>query len=132
MTPKKRKGTPLKVFSGKEAKLNRILLLLYRSSKEPLTKYDAYKLIHNMKGYRKFDSKTIYRRMKALIDEGYLQLVGSRPGKVEGESKLYVLTGIGRAQIAVDQFLNRFLASASEDDLVQLAELIELRGKQVR
>jgi hypothetical protein len=130
VTPKKCKGTPLKVFSGKEAKLNRLILLLYRSSKESLTKYDVYKLIHNMKGFRDLDSRTVYRRLKALIEEGYLMLVGSRPGKVEGESNLYMMSEIGRALLAVDQYLHDFFVSATKDEFMQLAQLIERRHKQ--
>ena len=64
MAGKRCKGTPLKVFSGKQAKLNRIILLLYRISKTSLTKYDVYKQIHNLKGFKHYDSKTVYRRPK--------------------------------------------------------------------
>ena len=39
MAGKRCKGTPLKVFSGNQAKLNRIVMLLYRASKTPLTEY---------------------------------------------------------------------------------------------
>ena len=71
------------MFSGKQAKLNRIILLLHRSSKTSLTKYDIYKQIRNIKGYKHYDSKTVYRRLNALIGEGLIAKVGSRPGLVE-------------------------------------------------
>ena len=113
MARKRGRGTRLEVFSGKQAKLNRVITLLYRSSKTPLTKYDIYKQIHNMKGYKHYDSRTVYRRINALIGEGLIAKVGSRPGQVEGESVLYELTLRGKASLRADVkslevFLNFF------------------------
>jgi DNA-binding PadR family transcriptional regulator len=118
MAGKKCKGTPLGVFSGKQAKLNRIVLLLHRSSKTSLTKYDVYKQIHNMRGYKHYDSRTIYRRINALIGEGLITKVGSRPGQVEGESVLYELTRKGKASLKADEkSMDEFLKTATEDQL---------------
>jgi DNA-binding PadR family transcriptional regulator len=106
------------VFSGKQAKLNRIVLLLHRSSKTSLTKYDVYKQIHNMRGYKQYDSRTIYRRINALISEGLITKVGSRPGQVEGESVLYELTRKGKASLKADEkSMDEFLKTATEDQL---------------
>jgi DNA-binding PadR family transcriptional regulator len=124
MAGKKCKGTPLKVFSGKQAKLNRIITLLYRSSKTPLTKYDIYKQIHNMKGYKHFDSRTVYRRINALIGEGLIAKVGSRPGQVEGESVLYELTRKGKASLRADEkSMEVFLQTATEEKLLKFLDL---------
>jgi DNA-binding PadR family transcriptional regulator len=120
---KKFKGTPLKVFSGKQAKLNRILTLLYRSSKTPLTKYDVYKQILNMKGYKHYNSRTVYRRINALIGEGLMVKVGSRPGQVEGESVLYELTRKGKAALRADEKAWKFFQTATEEELSKFLDL---------
>jgi hypothetical protein len=118
------KGSPLKVFSGKQAKLNRIVLLIYRSSKTPLTKYDIYKQIHNMKGYKHYDSRTVYRRINALIAEGLIAKVGSRPGQVEGETVLYELTLLGKASLRGDErSMDVFLKTATEEELLKFLDL---------
>lgn len=83
------RGAPLKVFSGKEATLNRVILLIFHSSKQPLAKYDVYLQIHSMKGLKRKDSKTVYRRMGALDGEGWITQKGTRPAKVQGDSILY-------------------------------------------
>jgi DNA-binding PadR family transcriptional regulator len=117
-------GTKLKVFSGKQAKLNRVVTLLYRSSKTPLTKYDIYKQIHNMKGYKHYDSRTVYRRINALIGEDLIAKVGSRPGQVEGESLLYELTKKGKASLRADEkSMEVFLQTATEEELLKFLDL---------
>ena len=124
MARKECKGTPLVVFSGKQAKLNRVILLLYRSSKTPLIKYDIYKLIHYMKGYRHYDSRTVYRRLNALIGEGLIAKVGSRPGQVEGESVLYELTLYGKASLRGDEkSMEVFLKTATQEELLKVLDL---------
>ena len=80
MAWRKCKGTPLKVFSGKEESLNRVILLILRS-KKLLAKYDVYLEIRNIKGFKHEDSKTIYRRMDALSKEFWIAQKGTRPAK---------------------------------------------------
>jgi DNA-binding PadR family transcriptional regulator len=123
MAAKKRKGTPLKVFSGREATLNRVILLIFYS-KKLLTKYDVFLLIRNMKGFRHRDSKTIYRRMNALEQGGWLAQNGSRPSKVLGDSLLYELTLKGKAALKLDQkSVEEFLDTANEEQLLKFLEL---------
>jgi DNA-binding PadR family transcriptional regulator len=123
MAGKKCKGTPLEVFSGKQASLNRIILLIHRSSKISLTKYDVYKLIHNMKGYKHIDSSTIYRRQNALISEGWITKAGTRPGQVEGEIVLYELTLKGKAALKFDgKSIEEFLKTATSEQLSKFIE----------
>ena len=124
MARNKGRGTKLEVFSGKQAKLNRIVTLLLRSSKTPLTKYDIYKQIHNIKGYKHHDSRTVYRRINALIGEGLIAKVGSRPGQVEGESVLYDLTLYGKASLRGDEkSMEVFLQTATEEELSKFLDL---------
>lgn len=123
MSGKKCKGTMLGVFSGKQARLNRLILLLYRSSKTSLTKYDVYKQIHNMKGYKHYNSRTIYRRTNALISESWIAKAGSRPGQVEGESVLYELTLKGKAALKLDEkSIEEFLKTATDEQLCKFID----------
>jgi DNA-binding PadR family transcriptional regulator len=117
MARKKCRGTPLKVFSGKEATLNRVILLIL-NSKKPLTKYDLFLLIRNMKGFRHKASKTIYRRIYALEQGGWIIQNGMRPAKVEGNSALYELTLKGKAALRLDEkSLEEFLNTATNEQL---------------
>jgi hypothetical protein len=126
LAPKKCKGTPLKVFSGKEATLNRIILLILRSSKQPLTRYDVYLRVHGMKGSRHKDSKTVYRRMDALFSEKWINAIGTRQAKVRGESILYALAQKGETALRLDQRkIEDFLETANKDQLIRLIDLLE-------
>ena len=70
MAGNKCKGTPLKVFSGKEGKLNRIILLLVLQ--RVLTKHDVFLEVRRIKGCRHKTSGTVGRRMNALCEGGFL------------------------------------------------------------
>jgi DNA-binding PadR family transcriptional regulator len=119
----KGKGTPLEVFSGKQARLNRIILLILRS-KKPLTKYDVFLEIRNIKGFKHEDSKTIYRRIETLIEEGWIAQKGTRPAKVQGESMLYAITLKGKAALKADKkSIDQFLATATEEELQKFIDI---------
>jgi DNA-binding PadR family transcriptional regulator len=120
---KRCKGTKLKVFSGKEARLNRVILLILHS-KKLLAKYDIFLEIRKIKGFKHEDSKTIYRRIGALNKEGWIHQKGTRPAKVQGESRLYELTLKGKAALNLDEkSIEEFLRTATEE---QLAKFIAL------
>ena len=122
MAWKKCKGTRLKVFSGKEASLNRVILLILRS-KKLLAKYDVYLEIRNIKGFKHKDSKTIYRRIEALSEEGWIAQKVTRPAKVQGESLLYELTLKGKAALKLDQkSIEDFPKTATDEQLQKFIE----------
>jgi len=119
---KKCKGTRLKVFSGKEASLNRVILLILLS-KKLLAKYDVFLEIRNIKGFKHEDSKTVYRRMEALEQERWICQKGTRPAKVLGESILYELTLRGKAALTLDQKnMEDFLRTATDEQLLKFIE----------
>jgi DNA-binding PadR family transcriptional regulator len=110
------------VFSGKEARLNRVILLILRS-KKPLTKYDVFLEIRNTKGFKHKDSKTVYRRMDALNKEGWIAKKGTRPAKVQGESILYEVTMKGKAALKLDQKnIEDFFQTATDEQLLKFIE----------
>lgn len=124
MAPKKCKGTPLKVFSGKEAAQNRLILLILRASKQSLNRYDVYLQIRRIKGLKGKDSKTVYRRMVALNREGWITQNGTRPAKVKGDTILYELTLKGKVALRLDErSIEEFLKIATAEQLSQLISL---------
>ena len=125
MIANKSKGTPLQVFSGKEAALNRLILLILRSSKQPTARYDVYLKIRGIKGWRHIDSKTVYRRMDDLYSGGWIRQNGTRPAKVRGDSILYELTLKGKAALELDEkSLDEFLSAATDEQLNNLIAML--------
>lgn len=118
MAPRKCKGTPLKVFSGKEATLNRVILLILCSPNQALARYDIYLHIRNMKGLKHTDSKSVYRRIVALREGNWITQNGTRPAKVKGDTYLYQLTPKGKAALELDsKSVEEFLRNATEEQL---------------
>ena len=125
MERKRCKGTPLKVFSGKEATLNRIILLLLCSEKL-LTKYDIFLNIKNIKGFRHINSKTVYRRVDALEQERWITQNGKRHAKVYGDCILYELSLKGKAAIKLDEKnIETFLNNANIEQLIKFIDSID-------
>ncbi len=76
-----------------------------------------------MKGSRHLNSKTIYRRMNALICDGWISPKGIRPAKVQGESMLYDLTLKGKAALELDEkSVEDFLQTATDEHLLKFIE----------
>jgi DNA-binding PadR family transcriptional regulator len=120
---KKCKGTRLRVFSGKEARLNRVILKILEW-KSPLITYDVWRQLKATKGFRGIDSKTVYRRIKALELEGWIVKKGTRPGKVQGEAVLYELTLKGKVALRLDEkSMEEFLKTAIDQQLVKFIDL---------
>ena len=122
MVGRRCKSTWLQVFSGKEARLNRVILKILEW-KSPLIAYDVWRQLKATKGFRGVDSKTVYRRMYALEQGGWVGQKGKRPAKVQGDSALYELTLKGRAALMVDEkSVETFLKTATDE---QLAKFID-------
>ena len=120
---RKCKGTKLRVFSGKEATLNRVILLILRS-KKLLAKYDVFLEIRKIKGFKHEASKTVYRRIDALNQDGWIAQKGTRPGKVRGESMLYELTPKGKAALKLNEkSIDEFLETATNEQLIKFVDL---------
>jgi DNA-binding PadR family transcriptional regulator len=120
---KKSKGTPLKVFSGREATLNRLILKILEK-RSPLIAYDVWHQLKVIKGHRHVDSKTTYRRLKALELEGLIAQKGTRLGKRGGDKNLYELTLRGKAALRLDEkSIEDFLQKATEEQLQKFINL---------
>jgi DNA-binding PadR family transcriptional regulator len=120
---KKSKSTRLQVFSGKEAKLNRVILKVLEW-KSPLIAYDVWRQLKATKGFRGIDSKTVYRRMHALVQDGWIGQKGKRHAKVQGDSALYELTLKGKAALRIDEkSIETFLKTATNEQLAMFIDL---------
>jgi DNA-binding PadR family transcriptional regulator len=114
----KGKGTPLKLFSGKEEPLNRLILQILRSSKQPLTKYDMALEVRHVIGFKHTDKNTVYRRMDALQKQDLISIVGERPTKPGWPSELYAISPRGIAALKLDENnIEEFLLTASHEKL---------------
>lgn len=115
MTLKGSKGIPLRIFSGKQKKLNRVILPLL--VKKALAKEDIFHVLRRTKGFRGVTSKTVCRRIDALSKEGYVAPFGKRPGIVQGECILYKLTAKGKAALRMDKRSgDNFLETATDEE----------------
>lgn len=118
MAQTNRKGTPLKVFSGKAEPLNRLILLILRSSKQPLTKYDMALEVRRVVEFKHTDKNTVYRRMDALHEQDLISLVGERPAKPGWPSELYTINPRGLAVLKLDENnIEEFILKASYEKL---------------
>jgi DNA-binding PadR family transcriptional regulator len=119
---KKVKGTPLRVFSGKEERLNRVILQILKQ-RGALIPYDVWLIVKGIKGFRNTGAKTVYRRMEALELQGWIATAGNRPTKPGWPSKLYVTTLKGRAALELDEkSIEDFLKTATGEQLLKFID----------
>jgi DNA-binding PadR family transcriptional regulator len=123
-------GFRLSIFKGREAKLNRVILLvLFQSG--PLVVYDITKEITKYRAFRKTKYTNVNRRVRALAEQGYLETVGSRETQSGSRGALYQPTI--RATVAFYQnkiSRDQFVREANDDALTtELAALALFLGK---
>jgi hypothetical protein len=119
----------LSIFKGREAKLNRvILLILFRNS--PLVVYDITKEVKKKRGFRFTKYTNVNRRVRALAQQGYLESAGTRNTQAGSQGTLYQPTM--RAKVAFyltainpDQFIKEANDQALITELAALALFLE-------
>jgi hypothetical protein len=125
LAPKKIIGSTLSVFSGKEASLNRIILLTL-DTKKLLANYDMYREIRRVKGFRHVDYRTVQRRMAALEKKGWIVQNGSKRVKPGWDSGLYEITIRSKVALKLHRkSIDEFLQTASEEQLIKLLDALE-------
>jgi DNA-binding PadR family transcriptional regulator len=123
MARKKTKGTKLKVFSGRAADLNRVISKILEK-KGALIAYDVWLQLRGIKGFKHTDSKTVYRRMQALEQQGWIAQKGTRPAKPGWDSTLYELMLRGKAALRLDEkSIEDFLRTATDEQLLKFVDL---------
>jgi hypothetical protein len=117
------KGTKLKVFSGKQAKLNRVILQIF-DTKGPLIAYDVWRFVVMIKDFSQTERKTVYDRVEALSREGYIIQKGTRPTQPGWPSELFKLARRGKAALKADKkSMDQFLATATEEKLQKFIDI---------
>jgi hypothetical protein len=122
-------GSKLSVFKGREARLNRaIFLTLFQNG--PLVVYDITKEVKKRRGFRFTKYTNVNRRVRALLQQGYLESVGSRNTQAGSQGTLYQPTM--RAKVAFyltainpDQFIKEANEQALITELAALALFLE-------
>lgn len=118
------KGTKLAVFSGREAKLNRVILQILRQP-DALIAYDVWLAVKRIKGFRHTDIKSVYRRMGALELQGWITIEGNRSTQPGWSSDLHKISIRGIAALALDEkSIEDFLRKASDEQLLKFIEAI--------
>lgn len=116
-------GIKLKVFSGKQAKLNRVVLQIF-DRKSPLIAYDVWRFVVMIKDFGQTERKTVYDRVDALALEGYIIQRGTRPTQPGWPSELFELTRKGKAALKADKkSMDQFLATANEEELQKFLDI---------
>jgi hypothetical protein len=119
----------LSLFKGREAKLNRIILIaLFQGG--PMVVYDITKVIKKRRGFKLIRYSNVNRRVRALADQGYLEVVGSRATQSGSLGALYQPTI--RAKVAfylnavdADTFVREANDEALTTELAALALYFE-------
>jgi hypothetical protein len=126
MARKKSRGTELKVFSGREARLNRVIFMIL-DSKKHLTSYDMYLEIRRIKGYRHVKRQSVDRRMKVLCEQHWIVKDGVKLAKAHFLSPLYALSIRAQAALTVNGTdLNNFIQIAPENDLQVVINILSV------
>jgi hypothetical protein len=127
-------SSKLSVFKGREAKLNRaVLLVLFQNG--PLVVYDITREVKKRKGFKFTKYTNVNRRVRALMQQGYLESVGSRDTQSGSQGTLYQPTM--RAKVAFymsvispDQFIKEATDEALTTELAALALFLEKTNLQ--
>jgi hypothetical protein len=112
MARKKCKGTELKVFKGRESKLNQAIFEIL-CLKGALTIYEVYKETINRKGLLRTRYSSINKRIKALEKTGYVKKVATRLTKAGFKANVFDVTA--NAYVAI------FLSKRNISGIVQNA-----------
>ena len=119
-------GIKLKVFSGREAKLNLLIFLILSPEGKLLASYDIYREVHATRGFRGRGKQNVDRRVKTLIQQGWLETEGTRETQPHFLSPLYKLSEKARTALELRRDLNKFLETAPKDQLKKVADAFKI------
>lgn len=123
--PERKQATgKISVFKGKQAALN--LAIFGALSKTPLVIYDITKQVKEKRAFYRLKPSMVGRRVKDLVNQGYLEIAGSRDTKPGIQATLYQLTTKAKVALYYNSVSrDTFLEEADEQTLT--AELSALR-----
>jgi len=123
--PKSSAGSvKLRVFRGKKARLNRLIFLIL-ASKKSLTCYELYLEIRRVKEFGNTNHQSVYGRVEALYEEGWLCKCGMKFVKANFLSPLYRLSTQAYVALKLDKTdLDVYLGTAPEPYLILMLEAV--------
>ncbi len=114
----------LSVFRGKKARLNRLIFLIL-ASKKSLTCYELYLEIRRVKEFGNTNHQSVYGRVEALYEEGWLCKCGMKFVKANFLSPLYRLSTQAYVALKLDKTdLDVYLGTAPEPYLNLMLEAV--------
>jgi len=114
------KSGRISVFKGREAKLNRAIFHIL-ALKGPKAIYDLAKQIKQKKSLRRKLYSVINRRVRMLVNQGYVEKAGTRKTLAGFTVTLYQLTSKGYLATLLNQMdINRLLENADETTILEL------------
>jgi hypothetical protein len=105
----KPKNTKLSVFKGREAKLNHAIFQSL-ALKGAQTIYDIHKQVRSIKRLRFTRYASVNKRVRVLVEAGYVVRVGMKNTKAGFEAAMY--------ELAARAYLVTLLSSTSLEDLI--------------
>ena len=115
MAWKKRLGSELRVFKGREARLNRALFRSL-SLQGAQTAYELHRNVRSVKILRRTHYANVNKRVRALEQLGYVKRIGVRKTKAGFESTVFEMTSRAYLAILMDSIdFDDLLARMSED-----------------
>jgi predicted transcriptional regulator len=120
----------LSVFKGREAILNKIIFLVL-TQEGSLTIYDIFRKVRTRRALRYTKYSVLNRRVRSLVEKGYIEKVGARKTQAGFESQLYQLAPRAYlATILYETNLDKFIEKANEEDITNaLAAFISSKSE---
>ena len=115
MPQRKAKGAELRVFKGREARLNRTIFRSL-SLQGAQTAYELHKNVRSVKILRGTHYANVKKRVRSLEQLGYVKRIGVRKTKAGFESTVFEMTSRAYLAILMDSIdFDDLLARMSED-----------------
>ena len=111
VAPKKRKGSELSVFKGREARLNRAIFRSL-SLQGVQTAYDLHKNMRSFENLQRIHYANVNKRLRVLEKLGYVKRKGTRRTKAGFEATIF--------EVATKAHLAILINSICFDDLLDL------------
>lgn len=124
MARKKREGSQLSVFKGREARLNRVIL--QRLTKEsPQTIWDLKNQITKNRSLKRTRYHNVNSRVKALERLAFVRKIGERATKAGSKAFLYEATPRAHFAMLLDSFCpDELIDKLSEETLLAVVSLV--------
>ena len=124
---KKRTGTELTIFKGREAKLNNAILKTL-SVDSPKTIYDLHKQLACTRTLKRVRYGNVHTRVKALEKDGYVQKTGTKKTKSGFNAALYSITSRALFALLISSLdLNSLILELDEITTISILSTIIMR-----